>query len=216
MIKIKNLRFSYDRKNNIFQDLSFDIKLGHVYSLLGINGAGKTTLFKLMNGDLSSNIDLSSYEDEILYVHDEMKFYEYLTGYEFISLILSLKKMKLDEAKYHSILDKLLMKEKIKEPISTYSFGMKHKLILIIALLLNYRYILLDEPFTSLDAIASDAMINVVREYTKAGNTIIISTHMLDIAQEISDKILLLQNGKIREFENNFKSSNEIKKIILR
>ncbi|MFX0549360.1 ATP-binding cassette domain-containing protein [Hathewaya histolytica] len=216
MIKIKNLRFSYNGENNIFQDLSIDIKLGHVYSLLGINGAGKTTLFKLINGDLSSNIDLSSYEDEILYVHDEMKFYEYLTGYEFISLILSLKKMKLDEAKYHSILDKLLMKEKIKEPISTYSFGMKHKLILIIALLLNYRYILLDEPFTSLDAIASDAMINVVREYTKAGNTIIISTHMLDIAQEISDKILLLQNGKIQEFENNFKSSNEIKKIILR
>lgn len=215
MIKIKNLTFSYDSENKVFQDLSLDIKPGHVYSLLGINGAGKTTLFKLMNGDLSSNIDLSSYEDNILYVHDEMKFYEYLTGYEFINFILSLKKMKLDEPRYHSILERLLMQEKIKEPISTYSFGMKHKLILILAFLLNYKYILLDEPFTSLDAIASDAMINVVREYTKAGNTIIISTHMLDVAQEISDKILLLQHGKIQEFENNFNSSSEIKKLIL-
>lgn len=215
MIKIKNLTFSYDSENKVFQDLSLDIKLGHVYSLLGINGAGKTTLFKLMNGDLSSNIDLSNYEDKILYVHDEMKFYEYLTGYEFINFILSLKKMKLDEARYHSILERLLMQEKIKEPIYTYSFGMKHKLILILAFLLSYKYILLDEPFTSLDAIASDAMINVVREYTKAGNSIIISTHMLDVAQEISDKILLLQHGKIQEFENNFNSSSEIKKLIL-
>ncbi|WP_142414305.1 ABC transporter ATP-binding protein [Hathewaya massiliensis] len=215
MIKIKNLKFAYDGENNIFQDLSFDIKPGYVYSLLGINGAGKTTLLKLMNGDLHSNIDLSSYEDEILYIHDEMKFYEYLTGYEFINFILSLKKMQIDESKYNMIVDKLLMKEKIKEPISNYSFGMKHKLVLIMSFLLNYRYILLDEPFTSLDAIASDAMINVAREYTKAGNTIVISTHMLDIAQEISDKILLLQNGKIQEFDNNFKSSSEIKKIIL-
>lgn len=123
--------------------------------------------------------------------------------------------MKIDEAKYNMIVDKLLMKEKIKEPISTYSFGMKHKLVLIMSFLLNYRYILLDEPFTSLDAIASDTMINVAREYAKAGNTIVISTHMLDIAQEISDKILLLENGKIQEFDNNFKSSSEIKKIIL-
>lgn len=144
-----------------------------------------------------------------------MKFYEYLTGYEFISLILSLKKINLDNSRYSNILDMLLMKEKIKDPISTYSLGMKHKLILIMAFLLNYKYILLDEPFTSLDAIASDAMINVVREYTRRGNTIIISTHMLDIAQEISDKILLLKNGEIQEFNNNFKSSSEIKKIIL-
>ena len=69
MIEIKNLKFAYDGENNIFQDLSFDIKPGYVYSLLGINGAGKTTLLKLMNGDLHSNIDLSSYEDKILYIH---------------------------------------------------------------------------------------------------------------------------------------------------
>lgn len=107
------------------------------------------------------------------------------------------------------------MEEKINHTISSYSFGMKHKLILIAAFLLKYKYILMDEPFTSLDVLASDTMIKVVRDYVKDNNSVIISTHMIDIAQEISDKILLLNNGKLKEYENNFSSSKEIKEIIM-
>ena len=74
----------------------------------------------------------------------------------------------------------------------------------------------MDEPFTSLDVLAADTMIEVVKRYAKNNNTVIISTHMIDIAQEISDKILLLSNGKIQEYDNDFNNSKEIKEIILK
>lgn len=216
MVNIKNLTFAYDGNKKILDDLSFNIEEGVVYSLLGINGSGKTTLLKCLNGDLPSNIDVTSFSTQMLYIHDEMQFYNYLTGEEFLNVILNFKDVKLDHEMYNELLSQLLMNEKIKETISSYSFGMKHKLILMIAFLLKYKYILMDEPFTSLDVLAADTMIEVVRKYAKNNNTVIISTHMIDIAQEISDKILLLNNGKIQEYDNNFNNSKEIKEIILK
>lgn len=216
MINIKNLTFAYDGNKKILDDLSFNIEEGVVYSLLGINGSGKTTLLKCLNGDLPSNIDVTSFSTQMLYIHDEMQFYNYLTGEEFLNVILNFKDVELDHEMYNELLSQLLMNEKIKETISSYSFGMKHKLILMIAFLLKYKYILMDEPFTSLDVLAADTMIEVVRKYAKNNNTVIISTHMIDIAQEISDKILLLSNGKIQEYDNDFNNSKEIKEIILK
>lgn len=216
MINIKNLTFTYDGEKNILNDLSVNIEDGIVYSLLGINGAGKTTLFKCLNGDLPSNIDVTNFSDEMLYIQDEMQFYNYLTGEEFVNLILNFKNVKLDKDMYNSLVSKLLMENKIKEIISTYSFGMKSKLILIIAFLLKYKYILMDEPFTSLDVLAADTMVKVIKEYVSGGNVVIISTHMIDIAEEVSDKILFLNNGKIEEYNNDFSNSKEIKDMILK
>lgn len=216
MVNIKNLTFAYDGNKKILDDLSFNIEEGVVYSLLGINGSGKTTLLKCLNGDLPSNIDVTSFSTQMLYIHDEMQFYNYLTGEEFLNVILNFKDVKLDQDMYNELLSELLMNEKIKQTISSYSLGMKHKLILIIAFLLKYKYILMDEPFTSLDVLAADTMIEVVKRYAKNNNTVIISTHMIDIAQEISDKILLLSNGKIQEYDNDFNNSKEIKEIILK
>lgn len=216
MVNIKDLTFAYDGNKKILDDLSFNIEGGVVYSLLGINGSGKTTLLKCLNGDLPSNIDVTSFSAQMLYIHDEMQFYNYLTGEEFLNVILNFKDVKLDQDMYNELLSELLMNEKIKQTISSYSLGMKHKLILIIAFLLKYKYILMDEPFTSLDVLAADTMIEVVKRYAKNNNTVIISTHMIDIAQEISDKILLLSNGKIQEYDNNFKNTKEIKAIILK
>lgn len=215
MIDIKNLSFSYEKNKFILDDISINIKEGYVYSLLGINGMGKTTLLKCLNGDLPSNIDVTSFSEQMLYIHDEMEFYDNLSGEEFVKIILDFKNTELNEGLYNKLLVELVMQEKIKENIGTYSLGMKHKLILIIAFVLKYKCILMDEPFTSLDFLASDAMVKVVREYVKANNTVIISTHMLDIAQEISDKILLLNKGKIQEYDNNFDNSKEIRAIML-
>jgi ABC-2 type transport system ATP-binding protein len=215
MLDINNLVFSYGESKRILDNLCLNIKEGYVYSLLGVNGAGKTTLLKCLNGDLPSNIDVTSFSEQILYIHDEMQFYEYLTGEEFVNIILNFKNVELDKQLYNKLLSDLLMKDKIKERIGTYSFGMKHELTLIVAFILKYKCILMDEPFTSLDIIASDTMIKVVRDYVKENNVVIISTHMIDIAQEISDKILVLNRGKIQEYENNFNSSKEIKEIML-
>ncbi|MFX0549354.1 ATP-binding cassette domain-containing protein [Hathewaya histolytica] len=215
MINIKNLSFSYEEQKTILDNLLFSIEGGCVYSLLGVNGSGKTTLLRCLNGDLQSNIDLTSFSEQMLYIHDEMELYNELTGEEFVKVILNFKNVDLDEKLYKKLLEELFMRDKIKEKISTYSFGMKHKVILIIAFILKYKYILMDEPFTSLDILASDTMMEVVREYVKHNNTVIISTHMIDVAQEISDKILLLSRGKIEEYTNNFNNSKEIKELLL-
>lgn len=91
MVNIKNLTFSYNGDKNVLDNLSISIEEGVVYSLLGSNGAGKTTLLKCLNGDLPSNVDVTSFSEQMLYIHDEMKFYDYLTGDEFVKLILALR-----------------------------------------------------------------------------------------------------------------------------
>ena len=81
----------------------------------------------------------------------------------------------------------------------------------MLALLLDYKYILIDEPFTALDFMSTEIVEEIVKEYARKGNAIVISTHLMDVAQEISDKILLLNRGKITEVDNNFNSSKELK-----
>lgn len=214
MLEISGLSYSYDNTKNILNNINFTIKEGNVYCLLGENGAGKTTLFKCLNGEFKCSLNKAICNDDILFIHDEMKFYYYLTGKEYINLIMNLKNQSFNKGYYESLLYKLKMEEKINNKIFSYSLGMKHKLVLITAFLLDYKYILMDEPFTALDYISSEIVIDIVREYVKKNRAIVISTHMLDIAQEIGDEILLLNDGKIVELENSFENSKELKKRI--
>ncbi|MNN37673.1 putative ABC transporter ATP-binding protein AlbC [compost metagenome] len=108
------------------------------------------------------------------------------------------------------------MDEHINNLIKTYSLGTKQKLVLIIGFLLNYKYILMDEPFGAIDFISAEVIINTIRRYVRKGCSVVISTHLIDIAKEISDTILFLNNGKIYEVENNFKTPEEIKDWIRR
>ncbi|AJA47394.1 ABC-type multidrug transport system, ATPase component [Clostridium pasteurianum DSM 525 = ATCC 6013] len=214
MLKIRGLNYSYDNVKNVLDNINFTIEEGKVYCLLGENGSGKTTLFKCLNGEVKCNLKKIVCNDDILFIHDEMKFYYYLTGKEYISLIMNFKSRSFNKEYYEYLLYKLKMEDKINNKIFSYSLGMKHKLVLITAFLLNYKYILMDEPFTALDYISSEIVIDIVREYVKKNRAIVISTHMLDIAQEIGDKILLLKDGKIVELENSFENSKELKKKI--
>lgn len=216
MLQINNLIYSYNEDKNVLDGVSFKIKKGKIYCLLGVNGAGKTTLFKCLSGFYKSNIkiDKDVLNKEILYIQDEMTFYKGLTGNEFVRLILDLKNIGLDETIYNKLLRNLKLTEYIDCLISTYSLGSKQKLVLIIGFLLNYNYILMDEPFSSLDFISAEVISNFMREYVNDHCAIIVSTHLIDIAQEIADIILFLNDGKIYEVENKFKTSNEIKKWI--
>ena len=211
MIEVDNLNFSYDRKNNTLENVNFKIQEGYVYCLLGENGTGKTTLFRCLRGELKSNLDFSKYKNDILFIHDKMDFYNHLTGEEYVNLIMYLKNRKLNEKYFKEMQKRLDMDRKIDSKIFSYSLGMKHKLLLMLALLLDYKYILIDEPFTALDFMSTEIVEEIVKEYARKGNAIVISTHLMDVAQEISDKILLLNRGKITEVDNNFNSSKELK-----
>ncbi|MGM9979311.1 MAG: ATP-binding cassette domain-containing protein [Clostridium sp.] len=211
MIEVDNLNFSYDRKNKTLENVNFKIQEGHVYCLLGENGTGKTTLFRCLSGELKCNLDFSKYKNDILFIHDKMDFYNHLTGEEYVNLIMYLKNRKLNEKYFKEMQKRLDMDRKIDSKIFSYSLGMKHKLLLMLALLLDYKYILIDEPFTALDFMSTEIVEEIVKEYASNGNAIVISTHLMDVAQEISDKILLLNRGKITEVDNNFNSSKELK-----
>ncbi|NLD48722.1 MAG: ABC transporter ATP-binding protein [Clostridiaceae bacterium] len=216
MLAINNLTFSYDGTVNVLDDISFTLEKGRIYCLLGINGAGKTTLFNCLTGFLKSNLALDEklINEKILYIQDKMNFYNNLTGIEFINLIFNLKNKKLEKEEFNSLLESLQMQDKIKQLISSYSLGTKQKLVLIIGFLLKYEYIFLDEPFGAIDFISAEIVIDFLRAYKEKNNTIVLSTHLIDIAQEVADDILFLNNGKIYKIKNNFTHPKEIKKWI--
>src|SRR5690625_2872539 len=109
------------------------------------------------------------------------------------------------------LLEKLKMADYKYERISTYSLGTQQKLVLIIGILLDYEYILMDEPFAAIDFITAEVITDFLKELKRSGKTIVVSTHQLDVAQELADEVLFLNNGQIRQFSNRFKTPNELK-----
>lgn len=218
MLEINNLNYSYDGEVKVLDDVTFKIEKGKIYCLLGVNGAGKTTLFNCITGFLNSNLDLDEnlINDKILYIQDEMNFYKNLSGIEFIKLIFDLKEKLLDEEKLKILLKDLKMEEKITDTISTYSLGTKQKLVLIIGFLLKYEYIFMDEPFGAIDFISTEYIINLLQKYRDQNNGIIISTHLIDIAHEIADEILFINNGKVYQKRNDFIDTKQLKGWIRR
>ena len=216
MLEINNLNYSYDGEVKVLDNVTFKIEKGKIYCLLGINGSGKTTLFNCITGFLNSNLELDEklINEKVLYIQDEMSFYKNLSGREFIKLIFALKEKSLDEKNLKILLKDLKMEEKIKDTISTYSLGTKQKLVLIIGFLLKYEYIFMDEPFGAIDFISAEYIINILQKYRDENNGIIISTHLIDIAQEIADEILFINNGKIHQVRNNFIDSKQLKEWI--
>lgn len=200
----------------VLDRVSFKLVEGVTYCLLGVNGAGKTTLFNCLSGFLKSNLELDQelIMKRLLYIQDEMHFYLNLTGIEFAELIFSLKEKELDSEQFDQHLEKLKMTEYKEERITTYSLGTKQKLVLIIGLLLDYQYILMDEPFAAIDFITAEVITDVLKEMKEAGKTVVVSTHQLDIAQELADEILFLNNGQIHQIDNRFKTTNELKNYI--
>lgn len=216
MLEINQLTYAYDNDKTVLDKVSFTLNSGVIYCLLGINGAGKTTLFNCLSGFLKSNLVLNQdiVKDKLLYIQDDMHFYQNLTGLEFTELIFSLKDKSLDKQEFDQLLTKLKMIEFKKERISTYSLGTKQKLVLIIGLLLDYEYILMDEPFAAIDFITAEVITDVLKDVKANGKTIVVSTHQLDIAQELADEILFLNNGKVHQFNNKFNTPNELKNYI--
>lgn len=216
MLKIKDLSFAYDQKKTVLDQVSFTLLRGKIYGLLGVNGAGKTTLFNCLSGLLKSDFTLEKdfIEDKLLYIQDNMHFYKNLSGLEFTELIFSLKGKKLNIEQFEYLLEKLKMLDYKDERIATYSMGMKQKLVLIIGILLDYEYILMDELFAGIDFIAAEVITDFLKELKDAGKTIVVSTHQLNIAQQLADEILFLHNGHVHQMTNRFNTAHELKNYL--
>ncbi len=210
MLKIKNLTKKYGDKCAV-DDLSLEIGRGEICAFIGHNGAGKTTTLKAAMGILSFDegeilIDgISVAEDPIkakavsAYIPDNPELYDYLSGAKYLSFVSDVYCVSTAERK--RIIDiyseKLGIKNDLSTPIGSYSHGMKQKLAIIAAWLHSPKLIIMDEPFVGLDPKASHTLKEMMREHCEKGGSIFFSTHVLDVAEKLCDKVAIIKGGKL-------------------
>ena len=211
MIEIKNVTQSYIKGKNTIEKMNLKIEDGVVFGFLGPNGAGKTTTIDMITGVLKIDkgdilIDGKSIiktpldaKKRIGFVPDSPNVYEKLTGLEYLNFIADVYKVntKIRFERVTKLSKEFGIYEHLKERIQSYSHGMKQKLLIISVLMHNPKNWILDEPMTGLDPIASHVLKEHMKEHSKNGNTVFFSTHVLEVAEKICDKIAIIDNGKI-------------------
>lgn len=211
MIQIKNYYKTYDGKNYIIEDLNLVVEKGDMFGFIGHNGAGKTTTIKSIVGVLDFEkgdilVNGISIKDEpikckqnISYVPDNPDIYDNLTGLQYLYFMCDV--FKVEVSNRLSLIEKyckeLELEGVLNDLISSYSHGMKQKLVLIGALIHNPKVLVLDEPFVGLDPKASFNLKKIMKEFCSSGGSIFFSTHVLEVAQKICNKIAIIKDGKI-------------------
>lgn len=211
MIEIKNVSTSYTRGKKIIDNMNLKIEDGTIFGFIGPNGAGKTTTLEMVTGVLQIDegdilIDGKSIIKEPIeakklfgFVPDSPEVFEKLTGLEYLNFIGDVYEV--SSEKRLEIVEKLAKEFKIydylQDRIQSYSHGMKQKLLIISVLLYNPKNWILDEPMTGLDPEASYTLKNLMREHSKKGNTVFFSTHVLEVAEKLCDKIAIINKGRI-------------------
>lgn len=210
MLKIENLTKTYGQKKAV-DNLSLEIENGHIYGFIGHNGAGKTTTLKSIAGIMEFDqgniyIDNKSIKEEPLackkvmaYIPDNPDLYEYLTGIKYLNFITDVygvsQAERTDRIKKYG--DMFELTDSLGEPISAYSHGMKQKLAVISALIHEPKLIIMDEPFVGLDPKASHLLKGLMRDLCDRGGAIFFSTHVLEVAEKLCDKIAIIKAGKL-------------------
>lgn len=220
-LEIKNLNKSYGKKE-VLKDINFTFEEGKIYGLLGRNGAGKTTFFNALNEDIK--IDSGEFflegkkleTTDIGYVVSTPQVPEFLTGREFLQFYLDINKDKIEDIKdidYYFDLVKL-NKEDQNLLLKDYSHGMKNKIQMLINIISNSKIILLDEPLTSLDIVVQEEMKKLFKSY-KENHIIIFSTHILELAVDLCDEIVILNNKQIELIEKKDLNTKKYKDKII-
>ncbi|MDD3127222.1 MAG: ABC transporter ATP-binding protein [Candidatus Izemoplasmatales bacterium] len=211
MLKISNFSKSYDQKHKACDDISLEIEPGDIYGFIGHNGAGKTTLLRSIAGILDFEageilIDGHSIKSDPLaakkvlaYIPDNPDVYESLTGIQYLNFIadvfqVDLEKRQLDIEKYATMFEIATV---LNNPIASYSHGMKQKVVLIGALIHDPKVIILDEPFVGLDPKASYLLKEVFHDMCQKGALIFFSTHILEVAEKLCNKVAIIKQGKL-------------------
>lgn len=210
MLKIENLTKTYGQKKAV-DNLSLEIENGHIYGFIGHNGAGKTTTLKSIAGIMEFDqgniyIDNKSIKEEPLackkvmaYIPDNPDLYEYLTGIKYLNFIADVygvsQAERTDRIKKYG--DMFELTDSLGESISAYSHGMKQKLAVISALIHEPKLIIMDEPFVGLDPKASHLLKGLMRDLCDRGGAIFFSTHVLEVAEKLCDKIAIIKAGKL-------------------
>ena len=211
MLQIKNLTKRYKGGKAAVSNLSLDIEAGDIYGFIGHNGAGKTTTIKavvgiidfdegeiLIDGESIRNNPINC-KKKIAYIPDNPDLYEHLTGIQYLNFVGDIfgVSAKDREEKIRRYAGDFEITSVLGDLISSYSHGMKQKLAIISALIHEPKLLILDEPFVGLDPKAALILKNTMRELCEQGSAIFFSTHVLDVAEKLCNKIAIIKNGKL-------------------
>lgn len=210
MLRIENLTKTYGEKRAV-DNLSLHIAPGEIYGFIGHNGAGKTTTLKAVVGILqfdkgevfikgeSIRKNPLACKQKIAYIPDNPDLYEFMTGIKFVNFIADIfgvteEKRQERIRKYADLFE---MTENLAQPIDSYSHGMKQKLAIISAWIHEPKLIIMDEPFVGLDPKAAHILKQMMREICDEGGAIFFSTHVLEVAEKLCDKVAIIRNGQL-------------------
>lgn len=210
MLKIEHLTKKYGEKKAV-DDVSLHIRPGEIYGFIGHNGAGKTTTIKACCGILQFeegeiSIDGMSLREKPLeckklmaYIPDNPDLYEFMTGIQYLNFISDIYQVsKADrESRIRRYSDAFELTKDLGEQVSAYSHGMKQKLAIISALIHQPKLIIMDEPFVGLDPKAAHLLKEIMRDICKNGGAIFFSTHVLEVAEKLCDKVAVIRGGKL-------------------
>ncbi|HOI35172.1 ABC-type multidrug transport system, ATPase component [Mesotoga infera] len=224
MIEIRQLTKIYSGSVKAVDGVSMTVKRGEIFGFLGPNGAGKTTTIKMIVGLLKptegqimiEDIDVASSPVEAKlkmgYVADEPLVMEKITGIQYLNLICDVFKIppSVRAERAERLLQNFKLSDAIKDPVSTYSHGMRQKLSLIAALIHNPDLWILDEPIVGLDPESAFILKQMMRNHVKAGNTVFFSTHVMEVAERICDRIGIINKGKL-EFVGTVKELRDLR-----
>lgn len=211
LLKVEGISKIYGLDKKAVDNVSFNIKSGEICALIGHNGAGKTTILKMIMGILlpnegeifildSSIKDSIQFKRNVSYIPDKPLFLLELTGNEYLDFVANMYEVneKDREAIVKELASKFKIEDDLNSKIENYSHGMRKKVMIIGAFLSGAKLIILDEPLTGLDPEAIYILKDIMNKYCKKGNSIIFSTHLLGIAQEVCSRFIFLNKGKIK------------------
>ena len=210
MLKIEHLTKRYGDKLAV-NDLSLEIKAGEIYGFIGHNGAGKTTTIKCSCGLLEFEegeifVDGISIKENpieckrrLSYLPDNPDLYDFMPGIKYLNFVADIYGMNPEERdlQIHKLADMFGITGDLAQPINSYSHGMKQKLALISAFMHKPKLVLLDEPFVGLDPVAAHRMKEEMKEACKEGASVFFSTHVLEVAEKLCDKIAIISGGRL-------------------
>jgi ABC-2 type transport system ATP-binding protein len=236
MISIQNVSKSYDGKKKSVDSISFDVKDGEIFGFLGPNGAGKTTTIKMITGILDIDdgdilIDGNSISKEPIdakmnfgYVPDSPDVFLKITGMEYLNFLADIYCVPYEERKerIEDIAKKFEMYDHLSEKIESYSHGMRQKIIVIGSLIHSPKNLILDEPMTGLDPKSSHDLKEIMRAHADKGNSVFFSTHVLEVAEKLCDKIAIIDKGEIKytgsveELKEKYKNDSSLEEVFLK
>lgn len=213
-------------KKQVLQDIDFIFEEGKIYGLLGRNGAGKTTLFNCINRDIETDsgsfcLDINGQRRELVpedvgYVLSAPVVPEFLTGREFLKFFMDINESSIENPRsldeyFESV---SIAREDRDKLLKDYSHGMKNKMQMLVSMIAKPNILLLDEPLTSLDVVVAEEMKALLRSL-KDGRITIFSTHIMDLALDLCDEIVLLSHGELEIVEKSSMDSHEFKDRII-